>query len=72
MVGQQGGHGHDKPASERGATRGSDQPWWSERRFCRRSMLPFREANQLTCDGRVSRVVAVGAERSQSQLQRLL
>lgn len=50
-----------------GANRGSDQPWKSERRFCRRSMLPFRGANQLTCNGRVSRVVAVGAERSQSQ-----
>lgn len=49
-----------------GNERGSDQPWKSEREFCRRSMLPFREANQLTCDGRVSRVVAVGAERSQS------
>lgn len=37
----------------------------SERKSSRRSMLPFRESNQLTCDGRVSRVVAVGAERSQ-------
>lgn len=59
------GTGNEQPASGRGANRGSDQPWKSETKFCRRSMLPFREANQLTCDGRVSRVVAVGAERSQ-------
>lgn len=59
------GTGNEQPASGRGANRGSDQPWKSERKFSRRSMHPFREANQLTCDGRVSRVVAVGAERSQ-------
>lgn len=59
------GTGNEQRASGRGANRGSDQPWKSEREFCRRSMHPFRGANQLTCDGRVSRVVAVGAERSQ-------
>lgn len=63
-VGSREGTGSEA-ASGRGANRGSDQPWESERKFSRRSMHPFREANQLTCDGRVSRVVAVGAERSQ-------
>lgn len=67
MVGSREGTGSEA-AIGRGANRGSDQPWESERKFCRRSMHPFRGANQLTCDGRVSRVVAVGAERSQSQL----
>lgn len=59
------GTGNEKHASGRGANCGSNQPWKSERKSSRRRMHPFQGANKLTCDGRVSRVVAVGAERSQ-------